>query len=296
MALVQQMVYGKNFIDVSRYQSGRIGKKIVNGPALGKTPLRQLRYQDKKSERNCRYKLNMNFGGGDLFLTLSYPPYELIDFATARKNINTFLDTVRKIYKRNGKKLKYIFVAGVTKRGMIHFHIVLNKFDTDVLTKAWQKIVGTEDFRYPRVTIRHLDYSGEYKKLASYLIKNSREQFYGKEKVHKKRFCASKNLIMPLVVKKIMKYNRFWKNIPKALTGYVIDKNSIYDGYSWADNGGCYECCRVQRYTMYKTDCTNWNLYKSKYRKIFTDDDIPEIIEEWTEESHVKKRNKRGSL
>ena len=49
MALVQQMVYGKNFIDVSRYQSGRIGKKIVNGPVLGKTPLRQLRYQDKKS-------------------------------------------------------------------------------------------------------------------------------------------------------------------------------------------------------------------------------------------------------
>lgn len=33
------------------------------------------------------------------------------------------------------------------------------------------KIVGTENFKYPRVTIRHLDYSGEYKKLASYLIK-----------------------------------------------------------------------------------------------------------------------------
>lgn len=96
--------------------------------------------------------------------------------------------------------------------------------------------------------------------------------------------------------KKILKYNRFWRNIPKALTGYTIDKNSIYDGYGWADNGGHYECCRVQRYTMYKTDCTNWNLYKSKYRKIFTDDDIPEIIEEWTEESHVKKRSKRGSL
>ena len=52
-------------------------------------------------------------------------------------------------------------MAGVDKKRHDTFpYCTCNKFDTDVLTKAWQKIVGTEDFRYPRVTIRHLDYSG----------------------------------------------------------------------------------------------------------------------------------------
>jgi hypothetical protein len=284
MALVQKKVYGKNYIDYYQYYSGRYGKNIPNGPALGKTPLKQLRYQDKKAERICRYKLNENFEGGDLFLTLNYPPHQKVDIDVARKNINTFLDTVRRIYKREEKKLKYIYVAGITKKGMIHFHIVMNKLDTDVLTKAWQRIVGTEECKYPRVTIRHLDYSGEYKKLASYLIKNSREQFYRKEKVHKKRFCASKNLKMPLVTTKVIKNNRWWNMATKkAPKGYIIDKNSIYDGYGWADNGGYYECCRVQRITMYRIDSQYQKFKKSKYRKPLENIDVPEVIEDWGE-------------
>lgn len=285
--VIEKTIYTGLCIEIKRYMSACVGQGITgSGKRLGKTPLRQLRYQDKKAQENCRWKLNCNFSGGDLFLTLCFPPYKPVARETVRKSINTFLDTLRRIYRRNGKKLQYVYTVGMTKKGMAHIHMVLNKFDTDTITKCWQKIAGIpkspkQEEKSPRVTIRHLDYSGEYRKLAEYLIKNSREQFYSSNKVHSKRFCASKGLKMPLVTKRILQKNRFWLETPKPLPNYYIDPNSVYDTYGWADNGGEFACCRVQGYTMYRIDGMYKKTRKTKYRQTMRTDDAPEVIEKF---------------
>ena len=49
MAYVHLRVDAKNKIDNYKYCSGKIGKNIINGPAQGTTPIRQLDGNDKKS-------------------------------------------------------------------------------------------------------------------------------------------------------------------------------------------------------------------------------------------------------
>lgn len=279
VVVVEKKTVAKDVIEVKRYATCCLEQGLTRSGKVGKTPLRQLKYLDKKAAENCRWKLNMNFKGGDIFATFCYLPYQKIEPEQVKKNINTFLDTLRRIYRRNGKKLIYVYAVGMTKKGIPHIHMVMNRFDTAIITSCWQKIVMAKtDKEAPRVTIRHLDNSGEYKKLAEYLIKNTREQFYSKNKVHAKRFCASKGLKMPLIEKRIFK--RFWSKLPKALPGYIIDKNSVYDTYGWSDVGGCFEQCRVQGYTMYKID--NRKIRKSKNRKIYSSEG-PIIIKNFVE-------------
>ena len=48
MSYVQMKVYMKNNIEAYKYYSGKLGKKIYNAPAQGKTPINQLKYQDQR--------------------------------------------------------------------------------------------------------------------------------------------------------------------------------------------------------------------------------------------------------
>ena len=91
MAYVHLRVILKNKIDNYKYSSGRIGKNIINGPAQGTTPIRQLRYQDKRAERESELKLTENFEEDDLWITLTYQNASVIDSEKARKDISLFL-------------------------------------------------------------------------------------------------------------------------------------------------------------------------------------------------------------
>ena len=278
MAYVHLRVILKNKIDNYKYCSGRIGKNIINGPAQGTTPIRQLRYQDKRAERVCEWKLTENFEEDDLWITLTYQKASVIDSEKARKDISLFLAYLRRAYKKESNELRYIYTAGRGKRGNIHFHMVLNKFDTAVIAKIWRNITGGG------VHFRHLytefnNYGQvNYKKIANYLIKNSRETFYSADKIHKKRFCASINLKMPRLEKNIINAKQ-WKKEPTTIKGYILDKESIYDGYGWLDEGHKWDCCRVQRYTLIKID----GEYKPRYKN-YKNLDIPMGDDEFAEE------------
>lgn len=264
MAYVNMKVIMKNSIEVFQYYSGRIGKNIVNGPASGKTTERQLKWQDKKAARLLRFKLNQNFQKGDLWLTMTYPAQTAIEVEKARKDMSLFLVNMRRAYKKQGIAFKYIYVAGRSKRGMVHFHMVVNKFDLEYISDLWRRISSG------RIHCEAL-YGIDYKKLADYLIKNTRETFYSQTKVYKKRFCESLNLEMPKIEKTISSA-RMWKKKPKALKGYVLDKSSIYDGHGWMDASGQWDSCRVRHYTMFRTDA----VYKyCRGRRIYKLPDLP---------------------
>ena len=273
MPYVQAQVFMPACIEVYKYFTGRLNKKIINSPAKNKTPLNQLRYQDKVAERICRWKLNTNFTCGDLWVTFRYPPRQKVSTEKARSDIKRFLAKLRYLYKKNGNQLKYIYSAGRTKQGMIHFHFVLNRFNTEAISKLWWEIAGTDNFPCPAVHIRHLDSTGNYKKIAAYLIKNSQETFYSNDKIHDKRFCASQKLLMPIIKKKICGA-KIWKHIPKAIKGYVLDKDSFYDGYGWSDAGKQWEGCRIQRYTFIRLETEKEKRGRIRKRKI---PDIPII-------------------
>lgn len=272
MSYVEAKVFMNNCIEVYKYYSGRIGKKIYNSPAERKTPLKQIKYQDKKAARVCGWKIAENFTRGDLWATLTYPARKVIEPETARKDISLFLVYLRRLYKKAGMEVKYIYTAGRSKRGMVHFHIVLNKFDTQRIAETWHKISGG-GCHFKHLYVNEYNYV-DYRKIADYLIKNSCETFYRKDKIHKKRFCASLNLKMPVIEKRIVKA-KTWKQDPKSIQGYVLDKNSIYNGYGWADNGDCWEGCRIQRYMLIHVGatCTRKRRRKRKY-------DLPEIFED----------------
>ena len=247
MSYVQMKVYMKNNIEVYKYYSGKLGKKVYNAPAKKKTPLNQLRYQDQKASRICGWKIAENFHKDDLWLTLTYPARKVIEPEKAKKDISLFLVYLRRAYKKVNSELKYIYTAGRTKRGMVHFHMLVNKHDTAEISKIWRNISGGS-MGFKHLFVNEYGYV-DYKKIADYLIKNSQETFYRKDRIHKKRFCASLNLAMPTIEKKIIQ-SREWKENPNSIKGYLVDKNSVYNGYGWLDNGEHWDCCRVQRYTL----------------------------------------------
>lgn len=267
------------FKETYKYTSNRIGRRqTAKAMYIGKTPLNQLRYQDKKAERMIRWKLVMNFTGDDIFVTLTYPPRTRKSSEEARHDIALFISRMRRIYKKKGLVFKYIYTSGRSKRGAIHFHIVMSYIDTKLITHAWWNIAGTFELACPRVDIRHLDEgrydSTKYRKLAAYLVKNSCETFYSPDPIHKKRYCQSLNLEMPSITVQIVSANE-WKKQPAAQKGYYIDKNNFFDGWAWAPENTCYIGCRCQQYTQVRLDMRGYTPPKRRRNK---SPDVPELL------------------
>lgn len=273
MPYIKKSIHLKESIEIDKYYSGRVGKKIYNAPARSKTPLNQLRYQDRKAERVLYWLLDLNFNPDeDLYITLTYKAREIISSTRARNDIKKYLARLRLEYKKQGEQLKYIYTAGRGKRGNVHYHMVINKIDTEILTNVWRKITGA------RVHIEHL--YGNFKKLANYLVKNSQETFYSNDKIHQKRYCTSHELQRPIITREIIRSIK-WNVNPKPIKGYILDKTSVYNGYGYFDNNGCYASTRIQRYTLIKVDAKQ---KKPKLNTIYySKSNIPVIITEWDE-------------
>ena len=45
---------------------------------------------------------------------------------------------LKRLYKANGKELKYIYVTEVSSKGRVHHHLLINRgVDRDAIEKAW---------------------------------------------------------------------------------------------------------------------------------------------------------------
>jgi hypothetical protein len=81
--------------------------------------------------------------------------------------------------------------------------------------------------------------------LAHYLIKETRKTFKEAGSPSKRRWNPSRNLKKPVIKKEIIKSNE-WRKEPKAIKGYMLEKNSIQEGFhditGWP----------YQKYTMIK--------------------------------------------
>ena len=102
----------------------------------------------------------------------------------------------------------------------IHHHMILSRMDTYDLDQIWTA---------GKARPTHLDGSGDYRKLASYLIKETDKTFRKPDAFSKQRFSCSRTVKTPDKKVEEVDAAQLIKD-PKPVKGYYIDKNSIYHG------------------------------------------------------------------
>ena len=147
-----------------------------------------------------------------------------------RADADDFLKEMRKLYKSLGLEFKYIHVMEIGKKGALHHHLVINTPDEvsqRAITKAWKG--------RGRTHFNPLDDTGQYAKLAAYLIKQSDGMLKDPDALQGKRWNSSKNLRKPTVIRKEPIKDKGWYNrivrLPKKLEkSYYLDGDSVREG------------------------------------------------------------------
>lgn len=229
-------------IEVHKSYSKRLGDHKSRAGKENPTSEEMDKVNQKNAETKLRRLINANFECGDFHLVLTYKKELRPDPAGAKERIAKFIRTLRKEYKKVGADLKYIHVTEYAATA-IHHHLIINDIDNKNVSKIIRELW---EWGNPKFT--PLDDSGQYQKLAEYLIKETSKTYKEKDGGHLQRYSCSRNLIKPVAKTTIIKKANAWSKDPKAIKGYYIDKDSIENGVNmW--NGRPF-----QRYTMIKID------------------------------------------
>lgn len=253
-------VAGKT-IEVEKYYNNNHKKKgIKRGDKVKPTTEGQKKINSRNSERKLRQLLNANFEEGDIHLILDYIRVEGEPDRTAeemRHDIDIFLRECRKEYRKAGLEFRYVHVMEIGERGARHHHLVVNRIATEILQKCWNKAYKKQN----KIKAFNLDNSGNYAKLASYLVKYT-DKHRKKEDgaLQKKRWNASKNLKRPEPEIKVISERDFFRTEPKPIKGYYVDKGSVCVGIHSPEYYGY----GFLRYIMVRLNSNNKKTLKSQ--------------------------------
>lgn len=250
MPYIEAITVAGKTIEVERYYSSRYNKRGASrNDKVKPTREEQKRVNNKQAEKKLRRLLNANFGYGDYHVVLDYIREKDKPDRTReemKQDIAVFLRECRKLYKQQGKVFKYIHVMEIGEKGARHHHLVVNKIDVGILQQAWYKAYAGHN----RVKVFPLDDSGNYAKLASYLIKYTSKHLQDEDRLQGKRWAASKNLIRPVSTKRVISHRNWFKSEPVAKKGYYVVQDSIEKGVTSAEYYGY----GYFRYTMVKLE------------------------------------------
>lgn len=253
MPYVKRTTRAGRTVEVEYYYTSRYNRKGQHrADKIKPTDEAQKKINKRQAERKLRLLINENFSYGDYHVVLDYirkPDTPDRTKEEMKQDIAVFLREARKLYRKNGKELKYIHVMEIGKKGARHHHLVINKLDTELLQQAWYKAYDGHN----RIKVFPLDDSGNYADLAAYLIKYTDEHRTEEDgALMGKRYNCSKNLVRPEPEYEIVTSRSYYKvsQNPQAPKGYYILPNSIeqgitspeYYGYGW------------YRYTMIKLE------------------------------------------
>lgn len=212
--------------EVVKHIPKRFRSNAVRGSTVKKTKEEIEQANLRQAVRKLARKVNANFRPGDLHVTLTYRKETRPSPDEARKIIRQFVGKMRTRYRRAGFQFRYILVTEYENKA-IHHHMILNqvndgkKTSVDWVRECWRgngnpKFVGLYD-------------TGEYQKLAEYLIKETEKTF--RKSPEKQRYTCSRNLIDPRPEKKVRKVKKMWEMDPKPRSGYYIAPDSLYNGF-----------------------------------------------------------------
>lgn len=159
-------------------------------------------------------KLNHNFKPGDYHLTLTYS--SVMKPEEARRQLTNFLRNLHNYCKRNGIEFKWVAVTEY-EHTRIHHHVVMSRIDIQILNKYWKN-----GYTYPVL----LDETGNYYKLAEYLLKETEKTFRNNESPQKRRYSTSRNVIMPEVKREKVSGREVREEL-KPVKGYYVDEDTV---------------------------------------------------------------------
>ena len=230
-------------IQVEHYYPGNYGAPgKPRAPKKKRTPEDIERQNRTNREKKIQRLILANFKEGDWHLILKYKPSERPDtYEDAQKILKTFLDKVRKEYKKKGYQLKYIAVTERGKKGQaLHHHIVIENINTpelstvELIKKMWPGFKTWID----------LYEDGNFENLAQYIVKIETKEEQEKGKA---TYSRSRNLKIPKPKRKKLMRKR-WPEDPKPKKGYFIIKDSVYNGINPVTQ------YPYQHYTMQRID------------------------------------------
>ena len=169
-----------------------------------------IRNNRKNAIRDLSIKLNHNFSHGDYHVMLTYGGAEPTrEFA--KKSLDKF--------KRKLKGKKWICVTEYEHK-RIHHHIVVSGVTIEEINKLWTH-------GYTKISV--LDRSGDYRKLAEYLVKETDQTFRTPGAFSKRRYNCSRAIKNPPVYTEEVKRLELEMD-PVVLKGTQLDENSVYRG------------------------------------------------------------------
>lgn len=171
----------------------------------------------KNAERDLSIKLHANFGPGDIHAVLTYSG-EAPDKEEAKKKLNKFKRDLKKKYAKYDLVCKWIEVTEY-ERGRIHHHVILKRIPIEEIVDIWPH-------GYVRPT--WLDDTGDYRKLASYLLKETSKTFRDSDAYAKRRYRCSRTVVVPEVRVEEVRMEYLFE--AKATKGYQVDQDSIWKG------------------------------------------------------------------
>lgn len=224
MPYIKETCRAGRTIEITKRFSSRFSKKgIARAKNEKPTPEQMLKINERNAETKLRRLINTNFGAGDLHITLTYEKEKRPTPDEAKSELEKYVRKIRTLYKKYGEELMYIMVTEY-KNKAIHHHLLVNMVDNISVkeyVRIWAK--GRPKFTY-------FDDTGQYGDLAHYLIKETRKTFREDGSPSRKRWNASKNLKKPDIRKEIVKAKE-WRKEPEPLKGYIIESNSVREGF-----------------------------------------------------------------
>lgn len=209
---------------VTYYYSVRADQKGGSRRAKeNKTSEAQKKVNSRQAVKKLTWILNENYDGTSLYVTWSYEKDKRPDGkGQLRSDADKLLRKLRQIYKKDGKELKYVWVAERGERGAAHIHMIVNEIEARKLKGCWDK---------GWITIKPMDDSGQYAKLASYFVKYSEKTMKTEEGFGGRRYNSSKNLRIPEPEKKTVSSRNAYSHNIQIPSGWYLDCDSIAEAW-----------------------------------------------------------------
>lgn len=215
----------------------------------------QKRLNERRSREWLTWLIHANFGKGDFGLHLTYDDGHLPEFEEQfERDIKNYIRRIKRLYKKAGVEMKYVYVMEYSETGRAHLHIIISGgVSRDALEEAW----GMGRCNADRLQFNECGIVD----LAKYITKSERAKY-------RRRYVTSRNLAKPVEKTNVHTWSR------KQLTEVDEAGNphkrfaDLYPGY-WLSEFPCVEKNGINggmymTFVMYRPDGANLAEYRKR--------------------------------
>ena len=206
MPYIKKMIYSGKLLEIENYPVSKNGNRLRTSKNKISSNS-QANLNEKNALKQLIRLVESNYTEDDMFITLSYkvPPE---NSGKLKKDFQNFLRRL-KYHCRSMKLPDPVFLGKpVESKSRPHHHLFLNRYSWDFIKEHWDK---------GRVQFSSLERDDEYGFVAisKYFMDEKNKSAFSK------RWCASRNLKKPVIVKKQVKRLNIYQ-LPTAPKGYRI--------------------------------------------------------------------------